>query len=74
MTDHPTTAYDYVVVGAGSAGCVLARRLLDRTDGTVLLVESGGHFAAEDLAGSAGGVLSGDGTRRRLCGPPRGAS
>ena len=33
---------DYVVVGAGTAGCVLARRLIDRTDATVLLLEAGG--------------------------------
>ena len=36
------TSSDYVVVGGGTAGCVLARRLLDRTDGTVVLLEAGG--------------------------------
>jgi choline dehydrogenase len=34
--------FDYVIVGAGSGGCVVARRLLDNTDATVLLLEAGG--------------------------------
>ncbi|GLZ47730.1 GMC oxidoreductase [Actinomycetospora sp. NBRC 106375] len=33
---------DYVVVGAGTAGCVVARRLLERTGATVVVVEAGG--------------------------------
>jgi choline dehydrogenase len=34
-------SYDYVIVGAGSAGCVVARRLVDGTDAAVLLLEAG---------------------------------
>jgi choline dehydrogenase len=39
---EPAAEYDYVIVGAGSAGCVVARRLLDGTDATVLMLEAGG--------------------------------
>lgn len=34
--------FDYVIVGAGSGGCAVARRLLDNTDATILLLEAGG--------------------------------
>ena len=33
---------DYVIVGAGSAGCVLAGRLSENVNCSVILVEAGG--------------------------------
>ena len=48
MTQHVST-FDYIVVGAGSAGCVVAARLSENLDVSVLLLEAGGPDSHPDV-------------------------
>jgi choline dehydrogenase len=43
------SGYDYVIVGAGSAGCVLAARLTEDPGTSVALIEAGGPDTAEEI-------------------------
>ena len=51
---HGSSGYDVIVVGAGSAGCLIAGRLAAETDARVLLLEDGGRDSSPFIRMPAG--------------------
>ena len=59
--------FDYVIVGAGSAGCVLARRLTDDGRTRVLLLEAGGSDRHPYVRAPAGFIKTFEDPRFNWC-------
>ena len=64
MNGQRCSVYDFLVVGAGLAGCTMAERLASQLDATVLVVDKRPH-----IAGNVYDPCDADGLRYHQYGP-----
>jgi choline dehydrogenase len=49
LREEPKKQFDYIIIGAGSTGCVIANRLTENSDVSVLLLEAGGSDTKPEI-------------------------